>query len=246
MTEYLRKLRRTRSSPPATPAAGNELLTHDRRASKRHFDPLPATLRYGVGGGEQRVGICNFSDQGLCFRGEVRFPVGATVEVTATLPRDLGFGGRTVRYLARVIRVSLQRGEFITASSIYGCQTVAGPASHESKPLGSSRACQSRRFSRYRCSSRVQFRATGGARILSGQLRNLSLAGCYVQTAEPCPPGATVEVVLQSGKTRIYAQGRVKAVQQNQGMAVEFLGELAERLQRLPRFVQVVSSGAHQ
>jgi peptidoglycan hydrolase-like protein with peptidoglycan-binding domain len=55
-----------------------------------------------------------------------------------------------------------------------------------------------------------------------------------------------VEVVLQSGKTRIYAQGRVKAVQQNQGMAVEFLGELAERLQRLPRFVQVVSSGAHQ
>ena len=82
--------------------------------------------------------------------------------------------------------------------------------------------------------------------IIAGELLNLSLTGCYVQTSEACPPGAGVEIVLQSSGTRIYAQGRVKAVNENHGMAVEFEGDLAERLQRLPRFVQVVSSSDHE
>jgi hypothetical protein len=77
---------------------------------------------------------------------------------------------------------------------------------------------------------------------MSGEVSNLSLAGCFVQTTQPCPVGASVEIVVQAGKARIYTQGRVTSVKKNQGMAVEFVGDLAQRLQRLPRFVQMVSA----
>jgi hypothetical protein len=99
-----------------------------------------------------------------------------------------------------------------------------------------------RQFSRYHCASQVQFRMAEGGVVMSGEVSNLSLAGCFVQTAQPCPVGAHVEIVVQAGKARIYSQAQVKSVKENQGMAVEFVGDLPERLQRLPRFVQMVSA----
>jgi hypothetical protein len=58
--------------------------------------------------------------------------------------------------------------------------------------------------------------------------------------------GASLEIVVQDGSARIYTQGRVKAVQESQGMAVEFVGDLPQRLRRLPRFVEVVSASRYQ
>jgi hypothetical protein len=80
----------------------------------------------------------------------------------------------------------------------------------------------------------------GGDRIASGELINLSLTGCYVHTAEPCQAGSDIEIVLQVGRSRIHSLGRVKVVKENQGMGVEFAGDLAQRLQRLPRFLKLV------
>lgn len=226
------------------------MLRQDRRTTQRHFHPLPATVRYGVSGGEEKVSIHNLSDKGVCFRSGVRFPVGAALEITTILPQELRFGGRKVRYLAQVVRASLHHGEFLIATSIRRCETVCEPAQPVTAPPPSqmkrphtSKGHKPRRFSRYNCSSQVQFRAADSERILTGELRNLSLTGCYVKTSEPCPVGGGVEIVLHSGETRIYAQGRVKTVKPNHGMAVEFAGDLAERLRRLPRFVQVVAAG---
>lgn len=281
MTNPLRKLWRvatpSHSAPQknvATQPVGNELLMSDRRASKRHFYPLPATVRYGVAASEQQVGIYNFSDQGLCFRSEVRFPVGAAVEITTTLPQHPLFNGRKVRYLAHVKRVTLERGEFIVGASIYRCETLAqssnaagtraGRKTGIATVLAEDRTTASaslratghsdqrktskpkkddcRQFSRYRCTTQAQFRAPGGP-ILSGKVANLSLGGCYVQTPEPYPVGASLELVMQLGRNRIYTQGRVTAVDEKQGMGVKFEGNLRDCLQRLPRFVQVVSTG---
>jgi hypothetical protein len=55
--------------------------------------------------------------------------------------------------------------------------------------------------------------------------------------------GAAVEIVLQAGRARIYSHGRVKAIRESKGMALEFEDNLAQRLQRLPRFVQMVAAG---
>lgn len=289
MTNPLRKL--WRAAAPSHPGTGisearpvgNELLRSDRRLAKRHFDPLPATVRYGLGASEEQVGIYNFSEKGLCFRSGVRFPIGAAVEITTTLPQKPLFGRRKVRYLAHVSRVSLQLGEFVVAAVICRCETLAEPAApraaatpesaaggsrasshdnvapdrnavdsipvaiepHVAKASGGAPSVNCRQFSRYPCASPVQFR-TPDQEITSGQLTNLSLAGCYIHTPQPCRVGASLEIVVQDGSARIYTQGRVKAVQESQGMAVEFVGDLPQRLQRLPRFVQVVSASRHQ
>jgi hypothetical protein len=276
MTSALRKLwPRTAPSSPCAPkrrdnqAVGNELLIEDRRVISRHFDPLSGSVRYGVGAVEQRVLVYNFSDQGLCFLSEVRYPIGASVEITMTLPRKTIFGGRTVCYLAKVVRVTLERGEFFVGASIVRCRTVASEDSNSggSETEDRSRSAKTqpssagqrrtamtsahrerqsgRQFSRYRCASQVQFRVPGGDQIASGELTNLSLTGCYVHTSEPCQIGSDIEIVLQVGRTRIFSLGRVKLVKENEGMGVEFVGDLAQRLQRLPRFLNLVG-GARQ
>jgi hypothetical protein len=276
MTNPLRKLWRTPRPGPAESSSarpvGNELLLSDRRIAKRHSDPLPARVSYGIAASEEPVGIYNFSDKGLCFHGAVRYPIGAGLEITTTLPRTRLFGGSKVRYSARVVRAAMQRGEFITAVAIYGCQTLpteqpenAGEnskdarVSHDelrsspgsvSSELGTHKAQprRSRRFSRYDCpASTVQFRNAATGEIASGELINLSLSGCYLRTASTYAPGAELELAVQAGRTRIHAHGRVKTVKENRGMAVEFIGELPQRLQRLPRFVQLIAAGrGHQ
>ena len=276
MTNPLRKLWRAatpahsgRKKDAKTRPVGNELLLKERRTVKRHFYPLAATVRYGVAASEERVGIYNFSEKGLCFRSDVRFPLGAAVEITAQLPQRPLFDGRKVRYRAHVTRVALERGQFTVGAAIYSCETLApgtdviqkGAEQYEGakQPETTRRKTQTvrvkrensaklktregRQFSRYNCSSLVQFRTADGGSITSGELSNLSLGGCYVQTAEPCPVGASLEIVLQAGKTRIYTQGRVTALEEKQGMRVKFESNLQECLQRLPRFVQVVSKG---
>jgi PilZ domain len=279
MTNPFRKLWRTAN--PSKPNGKNELdskptgnVLHlsERRLVTRQFRPLPATLRYGIGATEMPVRIHDFSAKGLCFRGEVRLPIGAAVEITTTLPQTPGSAGRKVRYLAHVVRVTREPGKFVTAVLIFSCETLAqesparigaesaatastkakGGERTEShlKPATSTPRRQAatpepqdcRQFSRYHCASQVQFRMADGGVVMSGEVSNLSLAGCFVQTAQPCPVGANVEIVVQAGRARIYSQAQVKSVKENQGMAVEFVGDLAERLQRLPRFVQMVAA----
>ncbi len=276
MTNPFRKLwptaaisssRRTKHS--VSRAAGKVLHLDERRLVTRHFQPLPAMLRYGIAANETPVRIHDLSDKGLCFRGEVRLPIGAAVEITTMLPQPASFG-RKVRYLAHVVRVSREPGKFVTAALIFGCETLpqeadavqagveataaaspkdrkeetciapTAPVPHRQRAEPKTR--DSRQFSRYLCATQVQFRSLSAEEITSGELMNLSLAGCYVQTSQPCPPGAAVEVVLQAGRARIYTHGRVKATRENEGMALEFEGDLSQRLQRLPQFVRLVSA----
>ena len=253
--------------------AGKILLLDERRLVIRHFQPLPALLRYGIAATEIPVRIHDVSDKGLCFRGEVRLPIGAAVEITTTLPQKAACTGRKVRYLAHVVRVSPEPGKFVTAALIFRCETLAqeadaAKAGVETAAAGNdedrkeesclsptaptpcrqpaeSKPRECRQFSRYNCSTQVQFRTRDAQEVASGELMNLSLTGCYVQTSKPFPLGAALEIVLQAGRARIYSHGRVKAIRENEGMALEFEGDLSQRLQRLPRFVQLVSAARH-
>lgn len=281
MTNPFRKLWRTapisthrRAKNSVTRPAGKVLLLDERRVVARHFQPLPALLRYGIAATETPVRIHDLSDKGLCFRGEVRLPIGAAVEITTTLPQKTAFTGRKVRYLAHIVRVSREPGKFVTAALIFRCETlpqgadavkagveasaVASPenrmedsclsptAPMPNRQQAEPKTRNSRQFSRYRCATQVQFRTLDAEEIASGELMNLSLAGCYVQTPRPCPLGAAVEVVLQAGRARIHTHGRVKAIRENEGMALEFEGDLSQRLQRLPRFAQLVSAARRE
>src|SRR5690242_922627 len=118
---------------------GNVLHLSERRLMKRQVHPLPATLRYGIAASETPVRIHDFSAKGLCFRGEVRLPIGAAVEITTILPQTPGLAGRKVRYLAHVVRVTREPGKFVTAVMIFSCETLA-QAPEEIRPESSASA----------------------------------------------------------------------------------------------------------
>lgn len=81
-----------------------------------------------------------------------------------------------------------------------------------------------RRSPRFACSGRariVSLPFNGGA--LSGKILDLSLGGCYIETAQPLPCGTLVEVIVQVDASSFRALGQVKDSRDRSGAALEFL-----------------------
>jgi hypothetical protein len=85
----------------------------------------------------------------------------------------------------------------------------------------------------------VEFRIQGSKTSMSGTLTDLSLGGCYIKAQATCPKGTALELVLEVGKTRVHAQGRVAVVNPTTGMGIEFTS--AERsISRLPAMIKTI------
>ena len=98
-----------------------------------------------------------------------------------------------------------------------------------------------RQYTRHSCIGTVEFRIAGSKTSMSGYLKDLSLGGCYVQAHATCPKGTILELVLEVGKTRLHAQGRVAVVNPTIGMGIEFTS--SERaISRLPALINTVRS----
>lgn len=98
-----------------------------------------------------------------------------------------------------------------------------------------------RQYSRHRCVGTVEFRIPGSNTSISGDLTDLSLGGCYVKAQATCPKGTILELVLEVGKTRLHAQGRVAVVNPTTGMGIEFTS--SERsISHLPALINTIRS----
>ncbi|MFI5114211.1 MAG: PilZ domain-containing protein [Terriglobales bacterium] len=81
-----------------------------------------------------------------------------------------------------------------------------------------------RRSPRFACGGRariVSLPFNGVA--LSGKILDLSLGGCYIETAQPLQRGTLVEVIVQVDASSFRALGRVKDSRDRSGAALEFL-----------------------
>jgi PilZ domain-containing protein len=96
-----------------------------------------------------------------------------------------------------------------------------------------------RQFTRHRCVGTVEFRIPGSNTSISGDLADLSLGGCYVKAQATCPKGTILELVLEVGKTRLHAQGRVAAVTPANGMGIEFTRS-GSSISRLPGLINII------
>lgn len=96
-----------------------------------------------------------------------------------------------------------------------------------------------RQFTRHRCVGTVEFRIPGSNTSISGDLADLSLGGCYVKAQATCPKGTILELVLEVGKTRLHAQGRVAAVTPTNGMGIEFTRS-GNSISRLPGLINII------
>ena len=81
-----------------------------------------------------------------------------------------------------------------------------------------------RRNPRFACGGRariVSLPFNGVA--LSGKILDLSLGGCFIETAQPLQRGTLVEVIVQVDASSFRALGRVKDSRDRSGAALEFL-----------------------
>jgi len=113
-----------------------------------------------------------------------------------------------------------------------------------------------RRNPRYLCGGLAQITCLPSAGVLlGGELRNLGLGGCYIETITPFALGARAEMVLRVNSLSFRALGQIRAVRERGGIGVEFLrlsasgrsilAELLLELQR-QRALRRAANPAHQ
>ena len=80
-----------------------------------------------------------------------------------------------------------------------------------------------RRSPRFSCGGRAEINCLPSTGIiLPGTIRDLSLHGCWVETALPIDCGARAEIVLRVNSASFRALGTVRAIRGRSGAGVEF------------------------
>ena len=91
------------------------------------------------------------------------------------------------------------------------------------EPMGESQGKEHRRHIRYPVTGRVEVRnpyaSSGG---FAAQLGDVSMGGCYIQTATPWPIASPVRLAFRVGKFEVVMRGMVRTHHPDVGMGVEF------------------------
>jgi CheY-like chemotaxis protein len=74
------------------------------------------------------------------------------------------------------------------------------------------------------------------------KLTDLSLGGCYVETAAPFPERALVDLCLKSGDHEVHTEGMVRVAHPGQGMGVEFPSRTAEQRAQVENLINFLRS----
>lgn len=90
-----------------------------------------------------------------------------------------------------------------------------------------------RKSTRYHCTGGVELRRQEGAPPVFGNLSDISLEGCYVETVATFPAGSEVVFFLRIGNANIRGRANVKTSNHAVGLGLEFTHLAAEDQQRL-------------
>lgn len=98
-----------------------------------------------------------------------------------------------------------------------------------------------RLHTRMKCRLTIELHAQGSAAPVFGNLIDISLGGCYVETAAILTPGSSVKVVFSMDNLDLSAEGSVARIHPGSGIAVQFKEmsrESREKMYRILEFVQ--------
>ena len=90
-----------------------------------------------------------------------------------------------------------------------------------------------RKTTRYHCTGGVELRRNESAPPIFGNLSDVSLEGCYVETVSTLPIGTEVLFMLRVSETVIRGRATVKASNHAVGMGLEFMHLAVEDQQKL-------------
>jgi DNA-binding response OmpR family regulator len=74
------------------------------------------------------------------------------------------------------------------------------------------------------------------------KLTDLSLGGCYIETASPFPERAQVALTLLAEGLQLQAQGLVRVMHPSRGMGIELATDATEQRIRIEKFIQFLSA----
>ena len=90
-----------------------------------------------------------------------------------------------------------------------------------------------RKTTRYHCTGGVELRRQEGAPPIFGNLSDISLEGCYVESSATFPAGSDVVFLIRVGNVNIRGRAHVKTSNHAVGLGLEFVHLAAEDQQKL-------------
>lgn len=84
--------------------------------------------------------------------------------------------------------------------------------------------------------------AVEGEPVADYKLTDLSLGGCYIETASPFPERAQVALTLRADELQLQAQGLVRVMHPSRGMGIELATDAPEQRIRIEKFIQFLTS----
>ena len=102
-----------------------------------------------------------------------------------------------------------------------------------------------RRTTRYHCTGGVELRRNENAPAIFGNLSDVSLEGCYVETVSTLPVGIEVLFMLRVSETAIRGRATVQVSNHAVGMGLEFMHLATEDQQKL-EFLVGTLAGAQE
>src|SRR5271166_5033449 len=99
-----------------------------------------------------------------------------------------------------------------------------------------------RLHTRMKCRRTIELHPHGGAGPVFGNLIDISLGGCYVETSAILTPGSNVRVVFSIDKGDLTAEGTVARIHPGSGVAVQFKEMSRESREKMYRILEFVLS----
>jgi len=98
------------------------------------------------------------------------------------------------------------------------------------------RIAEQRKYPRFKCNNSVELHTQDGASFYA-TLADLSIGGCYVEMADPLPPGTKLKVGIWIGETKSWADCEVAYSTQGLGTGVMFIRISEPDLERIRQFL---------
>jgi diguanylate cyclase (GGDEF)-like protein/putative nucleotidyltransferase with HDIG domain len=97
-----------------------------------------------------------------------------------------------------------------------------------------------RLYPRMKCRVTIEFHAQGAEGPVLGNLTDVSLGGCYVETSTIVPPGTKLKIVFSIDDGSMQAEGSVVRIDPGSGIAVEFTDMGREERDKMHRVLEFV------
>jgi len=194
--------------------AARALMKRERRRSVRLEVDIPAYFRFQNGEGEQ-ASISGLSEGGL----SVRF---ASSPGKKSDPIACSFAlPDTATVIEATGMITWQDSRFRAGIQF----ATLSDASHRSLKEWLRLQCGEKQDPPIRCS-----------------LMGLSFGGCFLRTESPFPAQTRVELLLQAADGSVKTEGKVRVMDPELGMGIEFLNRTSQHRQRLEQLIQQMTA----